>query len=403
MNTQRIPAIWILSLPWLTFGMVVGFVIVTLPQMLAAQGIPGDRIAIAVALILSPMFWNFVLAPFLDVRFRRRTYAIVFGALAATATAFTVMHHASLIEVEAVMLIGVLCDCLFQSAIGGWVGSLIGKGQDSGLGAWSTIFNIGGNGIGILISGYATQRLAPTAAAAFVFVAFLAPLLVFRLIPAKPPSEVLANENFRRFAREIALLLRRREMLVTLGLFAFPAASFALTNALGGWSGDFQAPPSLVSIISSVGLIFGSIVGCSVVPLLGRTLPLRPLYLSIGFVGAAFTLSLLLLPRAPATFGLAFVGENFFQSAAIATALAITFEVIGPGNPLAATIFALLTAAMNLPIDYMEVIDAHGYLWNGVAGAFLADALVSGSVCVLLAVALRRRLVPAQTAEEPAI
>ena len=32
----------------------------------------------------------------------------------------------------------------------------------------------------------------------------------------------------------------------------------------------------------------------------------------------------------------------------------------------------------------MEVIDGHGYDWHGVAGAFLADALVSGGVCVLL-------------------
>lgn len=52
------------------------------------------------------------------------------------------------------------------------------------------------------------------------------------------------------------------------------------------------------------------------------------------------------------------------------------YLVIGPGNPLAATIFALLTASMSLPIDYMEVIDGHGYDWRGVTGAFLADALI---------------------------
>ena len=90
------------------------------------------------------------------------------------------------------------------------------------------------------------------------------------------------------------------------------------------------------------------------------------------------------MPRVPWTYGLAFVGENIFQAAAFATGFAVIYEVIGPGNPLAATIFALLTASMNLPINYMEVIDGHGFDRHGVTGAFLADALVSGAVCVLL-------------------
>ena len=400
MKTKRIPPVWILSLPWLTFGMVVGFAIVTLPQMLAAQHVPGGRIATAVALLLSPVFWNFLFAPLLDVRFRRRTYALLFAVLAVCVTGWVVIDHASLLEVEGLMMLGIFCDCMFQSALGGWVGSLIDKEQDSRLGAWSTIFNVGGNGIGILISGYA-DRLSPGLAAAVLVVTFLAPLLVFPMIPSQPPGKLLVSENFGRFGREIALLLKRPEVLVTLSLFAFPAASFALTNALGGWSGDFGMPPFLVSMVSGAGLILGSTLGCLIVPLMARRVPLRPLYLATGFVGAGFALALLVLPRVPATFGLAFMGENFFQAAAIATASAITFEVIGPGNPLAATTFALLFAASNLPIDYMEVIDARGYDWRGISGALITDALISGTACVLLALLLRRSLLPAAPIAAP--
>ena len=183
-------------------------------------------------------------------------------------------------------------------------------------------------------------------------------------------------------------------------MLALPSASFSLTNVLGGWSDSFHAAPSLVSIIGGVGIMVGGILGSLMVPLLAKKLPLRPLYLSIGLVGAVFTLSLLLLPRVPATYGLAFVGEYIFQSAAVATALAITFEVIGPGNPLAATTFALLGAAMNFPIDYMDVVDAHGFDWHGITGAFIVDALVSGSVCLLLAIALRRIFVLIRPADE---
>lgn len=399
MNTERIPPVWILSVPWLTFGMTVGFVIVTLPQVLAARGIPGGDIATAVAIILSPMFWNFVLAPILDVRFRRRTYACLFGLLSLAAVAFTVTHHLSLAGVEAVMIVGFLSSCMFQSAIGGWIGSLIDRAQDSRLGAWSAVFNAGGNGVGILIAGYATEHFSASGAAALIVVTFLAPLLVLPMIPAPPPAKTLVAENFSRFAREVASLVKRRDVLVALALFVFPSASFALTNALGGWSGRFHASPSLVSLISGVGVILGSIAGCSIVPPLAKRIPLRPLYLSIGLTGAVFTVSVLLLPRLSATYGIAFMGENLFQSAAVATSSAIIFEVIGPGNPLAATTYALLIASMNFPIDYMELLDARGYDWHGITGAFLADALISACACIVLAFFLRRRLVPAQARE----
>ncbi len=196
---------------------------------------------------------------------------------------------------------------------------------------------------------------------------------------------MLAAASFRRFAREVGSLFKNGEVLVALALFALPSGSFALTNALGAWSDSFHAPASLVSLISGLGIILGSIVGCALVPPLARRVSLRPLYLSIGIVGAAFTASMLLAPRVPWTFGLAFVGENFFQAAAVAACMAIIFEVIGPANPLAATIFAVLAAAQSLPVDYMEFVDARGYHSNGITGAFLTDALISGSVCVLLA------------------
>ena len=57
-------------------------------------------------------------------------------------------------------------------------------------------------------------------------------------------------------------------------------------------------------------MVFGGIAGCLVFPLIDRLLPLRFLFLSIGLVGALFTLSLILLPRTPATFALALIGEN---------------------------------------------------------------------------------------------
>ena len=385
---RRVPPPWVLSIPVATFGMVAGFIIVTLPQILASQNVPGGHIAVAVAVITSPGFWIFLVAPILDVRFRRRTYALAFGLLAVFGTAFTVFYHPSKIEIEAVMIVAYLSVAMYGAAVGGWTGALIEKEQTSKLGAWTTIFNICSGGLGVLISGFVTQHFSPGHGALLILVIFLAPMLAFFLIPAPAADDTLASESFRRFGRDVISLFKRREVLVALAMFILPSASFALTNTLGGWGKDFHADPGLVSFFGGVGSIVAGVIGSFLIPPVAKRLPLRPMYLAIGIIGACFTLSLLLLPRTSDTFGLAFFGENLFQAAAFATSFAIVYDVIGKGNPLAATIFAVLTNALNFPIFYMEIVDGHGFDWNGVTGAFLFDAVVSGGVCILLWIVL---------------
>jgi PAT family beta-lactamase induction signal transducer AmpG len=376
----------------LTLGLMFGFSVVTLPQMLAAEGIPGGHLAEAVAVISSPTFWGFLISPILDVRFRRRTYAAVLCLIAALAVGFTVLHHANLLTVEAVMLIGFLAISLYSFAIGGWTGALIRNEQDSRLGAWNTILNIAGGSIGLLLNGYCIQHLTRPHVAVLISLEFLLPTLVFPFIPAPPPDDRLARESFASFGREVLALFKRREVLIALPLFTLPSASFALTNTLGGWGRAFHATPTFVSTVTAVTGVLAGIFGSALVPLLARKIPLRPLYLMLGSVGAAFTLSLLLLPRAPWTFGLAFLGETGFQAAAIAASIGIIYEIIGPDNPLASTIYGLLFAATNFPIVYMEYIDGRGYDWRGVTGAFLTDALLSIAACTLLAILLRKWL-----------
>lgn len=387
-TARRVPPAWVLSIPVATFGMVTGFIIVTLPQILAAQNVPGGHIAVAVAVITSPGFWVFLVAPILDVRFRRRTYALAFGLLAVFGTALTVLYHPSKGEIEAVMVVAYLSVALYGAAVGGWTGALIEKDQNSKLGSWNTIFNICSGGLGVLVSGYVTQHFSAAHGAVMIFALFLAPMLAFFFIPAPPADDTLARESFLRFGRDVLSLFKRRAVLVALAMFVLPSASFALTNTLGGWGKDFAASPGLVSLFGGLGSMLAGVAGSFLIPPIARKFPLRPMYLAVGIIGACFTLGLLLLPRAPATFGLAFLGENLFQAAAFATAFAIIFDVIGKGNPLAATIFALLTNAMNFPIFYMEIVDGHGFDWHGVTGAFLLDAVVSGGICVLLWIVL---------------
>jgi PAT family beta-lactamase induction signal transducer AmpG len=386
------PPIWVMGLTNAVFGVTGGFAAVTLPQMLAAQGIPGGHIAAITAVIISPGFWAFLLSPMLDVRLRRRTYALIFGVIAALAVAVTVLDHRNLAQVEIIMLIGFLSATLYQGAVGGWMGSLIEREEDSRLGTWFNVANIGSAGIIIAAGGPLILHASPAAGAAVILAAILLPIALFVFIPAPAPDKVLASESFGRFGRAILALLRRREVLIGLALFVLPSASFALTNVLGGIGKDYHASAATVSLFAGIGSIAAGIGGSFLVPRLARKIALRPLYLLIGIVGALFTLSTLLLPRAPWTFGYVFTGEIIFQALAFTAAFGIAFEIIGPGNPLAATLFTLLVASMNLPITYMGILDGWGYDRGGLVGSFVMDASLSLTACILLAIVLRRWL-----------
>jgi hypothetical protein len=61
---------------------------------------------------------------------------------------------------------------------------------------------------------------------------------------------------------------------------------------------------------------------------------------------------------------------------------------IGQNNPLAATTFAFLTAATNIPVTYMMVADGRGYARGGIAGSLAVDAGIGIIACLSLGLLL---------------
>ncbi len=370
-----------------SFGLYGGFVSVTFPSMLAAEGVPGGKIAAIVSTILAPGFFTFLLAPMLDLWLPRRTYAVIFTVLSAVAIAFTVTHMAYVRLVTCVMCAGFLACSFLVAAIGGWMGSLIRKQDDSKLAAWMGVANTAGSGVMMAVAGSVVTRLHPQIAALVLAGIMLLPLLIFPMVPAPGPDAKLVGERYAEFFRELFALLTQRRVQIAMMLFLLPSSSFALTNVLGGICADFSASERLVGLLGGGGSVFAGLVGSLLLPPLARKFTLRPLYLGIGVTGALFTLSLLLLPRVPWTFAVAITGENLFQSLSNAAMAAIIFETMGSGSAFASTLFSLLLAGANFAIFYMGIVDGHAYTWRGVTGSFAIDATVSSVVALSLGAA----------------
>jgi PAT family beta-lactamase induction signal transducer AmpG len=388
-HARKIPPAWLLGLANLPLGWAGGVTLLTIPQLLAARHVPEPVIAQLTTLALLPTFGIFLLGPIVDVRFSRRTYAAIGTALAAAATGVAILKYDNLALLGAAMFLALGGAAFNGLAIGGWFGSLLPKASDRQLGAWMVVANIGGFGL-VTVAGVQLVRALPLPIAAGLLAApNLAPLLLYAVTPAPGPDQRLAGETFARFLGDLTVLVRRPMVLQLVVLFAVPAASFALTNTLGGLGRDYHASERFVAIMGGAAVTAAGLLGSLVIPPLARRAPTRTLYITVGVVGAMFTLGLIGLPRTPMVFALAIVGQNVAQSAALALNYVIALESLGQDNPLAATQFGLITSAAALPITYMQLLDGHAYGVGGLTLMYAADGGLGLMACLAMAFLLR--------------
>ena len=380
--------LWLMGLSNAVFGMYGGIIVISVPQLLSARHVPEAQIAAMTAMMISPAFWTFLVSPVLDVRFSRRWYSMLSAAMAAALLVLALLNLDHLAWVEALLVAGFFCANLYQSALGGWLSSIITTEEENRLSVWVTIGNIGGGGAMAATAGELVRNFSPAMAALLLGALILLPTAVFPWMQAPGPDRRLARESFPQFFGEVLSLLKRPPVLIAILLFIAPAATFSMTNFLSGLGDDFHASGHYVGLVGGTGVLLGGIAGCLMFRLIDRLLPLRFLYLCVGAAGAIFTLGLILLPHSPAAFAVALIGENVFQALAITVTVAIAFDTIGRSNPLAATTYSLLISAANVPITYMLFVDGAGYARNGLVGSYVADAGVGLLACLMLAALL---------------
>ncbi|MHB1937408.1 MAG: MFS transporter [Acidobacteriaceae bacterium] len=367
-----------------TVGLATGIAFFVMPQLLAAQHVPEARIAGITAAAMSANFWAVIFSPMLDVRFSRRWYATVLAAATSILmfTAVTNMHRLVILEIA--LVLGVATAGLSTAALGGWLSVVCRQEEKNKLSAWANIALICGIGVASLVGGELVHHLPVWIAAALLGLVVFLPTTIFLIMPAPGPDRRLAGESFVQFNRDVLALLRRREVLIALLFFVSPCSSFALTNILGGLGADFHASTRMIGLAGGAGAFLPGLAGCLLFPMIARRMPLRLLYLANGMLGGLFTLSLIVLPREPWSYVLALLGEFMFQAGAYCIQYGIVLETIGQNNPLAATTFAFLTAATNIPVTYMIVADGRGYAMGGVAGSLAIDAGIGIAACLLL-------------------
>lgn len=376
----------------LPVGIGASVALVTTPQLLSARGVPEAHIADVTSTMLVSVFTCFLFAPILDWRYSRRAYAVTLALLSAVLCFAALVWMDNLVVLALLLLALGWAINLNNAAVGGWFSELTDEGEKGRLGAWLTVANLLGVGVTSSVAILAVRHLPPLVGPAVVSLLFLAPIPVYLMVPVVPPDMTLAHESFARFARDVLALFERPVVRWLLFFLIMPAASFALSNTLPGLGKDFGASESFVGVICGIGVAIAGIFGSLIIPPLARHVPTERLYLLIGVVGAVFSLSLICLPKVPATYALAVIGQNGFWAASYSAIAIIVLRSNGEHNPLAATQFGLLSAAAGVPLTYMQFIDGHAYGIGRLAASYGVDAAVSLGACAILAILLRARL-----------
>jgi len=382
------PPIWLLGFGLWPLGVNGALLLISMPQLLAAQHTPETRIAAITAMALLPGFVSFLMAPLLDWRFSRRAWAIVFTLMTGfgSAAAFVFVRRLDLLPVF--FFLSNLGAYLVAAACGGWFGELVARERQRALGAWFAAVNIASGGLAVAVA-IPIFRGLPEPLGALVLGGFnLLALPLLLMTPCPPADAKLAREGVVAFARDVSRVVRRPIVLWTLLLFISPATAFALTNSLSGFAGEFHTSETLAGLIGGAGVCVAGVVGSLLAPGLGAGLRPRVLYLVLGLLGAGFSLLLIGLPRTPAMFGVALLGENIFQAAAFAVSNVISLNSLGEDNPLAATQFGLLFASSAIPLTYMQIIDGAAFTAHGLNGGLFADAAMTAGACIVLALIL---------------
>ena len=373
-----------------TLGFASGIMNFVMPQLMASVHVPEPKIALITAIAISPNFWFVLFGPILDVRFSRRRYATLLAALSGTAAAVAVLSLHHLIVLQAAMVVCNASAALSASALGGWLSTIVPDEQKNPLSKWINIALVSGTGLIVGLGGELVRGLGIVPAAVLLGALVFLPASLFLLIPAPGPDGRLAGESFAQFNREILTLLKRREVVVVLLLFLLPCSSFVMPNLLGGLGADFHASARAVSFWGGVGAFIPGLLGCFIFPVIARRVRLRFFYLANGILGCLFTLSLVVMPHTTGTFAAALFGEYLFQAVAFSIQIGIVFEAIGADNPLAATTFSFLTAATNVPVTYVTLLDGRAYAKAGITGTLFVDAAIGIVTCLVAGTVLAR-------------
>lgn len=364
----------------LPFGVLSGYLTVTLAYLFRQAGLSVEQIAGLVALSYLPHTWKFAWAPIADATLTRKGWYLIAGTLSAAGiwlTGLLPVQATSLPLLSLVLLVSNVAVTFLGMAVESLMAYGSSDDEKGRAGGWFQAGNLGGTGLGGGAGLWLAQHLhQPWIAGVVLSLACLLCCLALPFVPEPPPLHqgVGLGRRLVDVARDLWNVARSRLGALALFLCFLPIGSGAASNLWSAVSGDWRASADLVAL--STGVVTGlvSAVGCIVGGWVCDRMDRKAAYVGYGVLQALCAVGMALAPRTPATFFMFVTLYAFITGLTYAGFSAFVLEAMGTGA--AATKYSAFASLSNTPIWYMTQIDgwAHGR-W-GPGGMLFAEAAV---------------------------
>jgi MFS transporter, PAT family, beta-lactamase induction signal transducer AmpG len=389
----------------LPFGVMGGYLAVTIVYLLTQAGVAVDESAALVALSYLPHSWKFLWAPLADTTLSRKAWytlsAVVSalgiyatGAVSATSAAIPLLTAVVLISNVAVTFLAMSVESLMaygspeeaKGRAGGWfqAGNLGGFGLGGGAGLWmAQTFDVP------WIAGAVLAVISLACCAALSFVAE----------PRRSAREKTYRQLLIEVGRDLWSVARSRRGYLGLLICFLPIGTGAASNLWSAVAADWHASAETVALVTGVlsGLV--SAAGCLVGGYICDRIDRKGAYVLFGALMAGCAVAMALAPRTETMYAAFTLLYGFINGLAYAGFSAVVLEAIGLGA--AATKYTVFASLSNMPIGYMTAVDGWAAARWGV-GAMLHVEAAIGALALLLFSAVaawsaRSRPVPART------
>jgi MFS transporter, PAT family, beta-lactamase induction signal transducer AmpG len=380
------------------FGLVTGFISVTLGYLLGKAGVKAEGVAALVAVSFIPQTWKFLWAPVADLTLtRKRWYALAAVASGIGLAALgAIPPVGSSLPLMSALAFGASLATTFLAMS---VESLMAYGtidaERGRAGGWFQAGNLGGFGIGggaaLWIAENLPQPWLPGVTLGVVCVLCCAGL-AFIQEPQKfeRPPRVLGSVV--QVVRDLWSVVRSRPGFLALLICFLPIGTGAATNLWAAIAADWRAPANTVALVTGALGGVASAIGCLVGGYWCDRMDRKKAYWVFGLVQAACAIAMAISPRTEFVYITYVMLYAFISGLTYAAFSAVVLEAIGHGA--AATKYNVFASLSNMPIAYMTLVEGWAHTRWGASTMLWTEAGICTAAIVFfmgMQLALRER------------
>jgi PAT family beta-lactamase induction signal transducer AmpG len=363
----------------LPFGIMTGYVTITLAYLFAQEGISVEKIAALVGATLLPNILRFIWAPLVDSTLSLKKWYLVANIVSAfgiLATGILPVKESSLPLLTVIVIFANFMVTFLGMSTQGLMAYDVPEDLKGRAGGYWNAGNLGGAGLGGGAGLWLAQRLPEEWMVAMILALTCLFCSIGLLFLKEPKSTIRSHsmsKTYRNLFNDVWSILKTKIGILAMLIAFLTLGTGAAQNLWPAVAIDWNASADTVALVTGVlgGLFsaFGCLIGGWICDRMNR----RNAYLLFGLIGALCAVGMAYSPK---TENMYIIWTSVYAIAVGLTYAAFTafiLEVIGTGA--AATKYNIYAALSNSPIYLMVYIEGWAHTHWGSTGMLNIEAL----------------------------